>query len=136
MPTYAVTPQGEYRFTLDPEKRRLLEAHYTEKVTLGIRPQHIGIEQKAGYVPLSGKGALFEFLGECGYFTINNQGLDLSLLTPADTELHHEQIDIFYDWRISRAIKRPYARISSSIRNCFPTPLAVGGRSMDSPALR
>lgn len=94
---YAVTPQGEYRFKLAPEKRRLLEAHQKAKVTLGIRPQHIGLEHKPGYVPLSGKGALFEFLGEYGYLTITNEGLDLSLLTPADIELHHEQIDIFYD---------------------------------------
>ena len=94
---YAVTSQGEYRFKLSPEKRRLLEAHQKEKVTLGLRPQHIGLDQKPGYVPLSGKGALFEFLGEYGYLTVNNQGLDLSLLTPADIELHHEQIDIFYD---------------------------------------
>ncbi|GAK60108.1 ABC transporter related [Candidatus Vecturithrix granuli] len=94
---YAVTPQGAYRFQLVPQKRRLLENHQKEKVTLGIRPQHIGLEQKPGYVPLSGKGALFEFLGEYGYLTVHNQGLDLSLLTPADIESHSEQIDIFYD---------------------------------------
>jgi multiple sugar transport system ATP-binding protein len=95
---YAVTPHGEYRFKLSPAKRQLLEAHQTEKVTLGIRPQHIGLEQKPGYVPLSGKGALFEFLGEYGYLTVNNNGLDLSLLTPADMQQpHREEIDIFYD---------------------------------------
>jgi multiple sugar transport system ATP-binding protein len=95
---YAVTPQGEYRFKLAPEKRRLLDAHRKEKVTLGIRPQHIGLEQKQGYIALSGKASLFEFLGEYGYLTVTNDGLDLSLLTPADITLNHnENIDIFYD---------------------------------------
>ncbi len=93
----AVTSQGAYRFQLVPHKRRLLEVYHKPKVTLGIRPQHIGLEQKSGYVPLSGRGALFEFLGEYGYLTVHNQGVDLSLLTPADIDLHDQQLDIFYD---------------------------------------
>jgi hypothetical protein len=49
-------------------------------------------------VALSGKGALFEFLGEFGYLTVTNNGLDLSLLTPADLEVNkQETLDIFYD---------------------------------------
>jgi len=95
---YAVTSNGEYRFKLVPNMRRLLESHHTDTVTVGIRPQHISLHQKDGNVALSGRGALFEFLGEFGYLTVTNNGLDLSLLTPADLKLSKEEhIDIFYD---------------------------------------
>ena len=95
---YAVTPNGEYHFKLAPDKKRLLEAHRQEKVALGIRPQNIGLERKDGNAALSGKGSLFEFLGEFGYLTVTNNGLDLSLLTPADLEVNkQETLDIFYD---------------------------------------
>lgn len=95
---YAVTPKGEYHFKLATDKKRLLEAHRKEKVTLGIRPQNISLTPKDGNVALSGRGALFEFLGEFGYLTVTNNGLDLSLLTPADLEVNKkETLDIFYD---------------------------------------
>ncbi len=95
---YALTPKGEYHFKLAADKKRLLEAHRKEKVTLGIRPQNISLTPKDGNVALSGRGALFEFLGEFGYLTVTNNGLDLSLLTPADLEVNKEEtLDIFYD---------------------------------------
>ena len=95
---YAVTPKGAYRFKLAPEMKRLFEAHHKDRVTVGIRPQHISLHQKDGHVALSGRGALFEFLGEFGYLTVTNNGLDLSLLTPAALELSKEKsVKVFYD---------------------------------------
>ena len=95
----AVTAKGEYRFKLTPETKRLLEAHRQETVTVGLRPQNISLYQKNGNAALSvRRGAIFEFLGEFGYLTVTNNGLDLSLLTPADLKPSTgEDIDIFYD---------------------------------------
>jgi multiple sugar transport system ATP-binding protein len=95
----AVTAKGEYRFKLTPETKRLLEAHRKETVTVGLRPQNISLYQKNGNVALSvRRGAIFEFLGEFGYLTVTNDGLDLSLLTPADLKPSKgENLDIFYD---------------------------------------
>ena len=97
---YAVTAGGEYSFKLIGEKKDALLKSSTQHktVTLGIRPQHIGLTPKEGTESLTGKGALFEFLGEIGYLTVNNNGLDLSLLTPADIDLHKEKdVPIYYD---------------------------------------
>lgn len=97
---YAVTAKKEYRFELAKEMRRLLDTRRKETVTIGLRPQNIGIYQKdrnAASFKVK-RGAIFEFLGEFGYLTVANDGLDLSLLTPADLKPQQgESFDIFYD---------------------------------------
>ncbi len=97
---YAVTAGGEYSFKIVGDKKTALlqSAQRHKTVTLGIRPQHIGLSPKENSESLRGRGALFEFLGEIDYLTVNNNGLDLSLLTAADIELKkHHNIDIHYD---------------------------------------
>lgn len=94
---YAVTPGGEFAFKVSAEKKALLQSHYTPTVTVGIRPQHISLSSRDNAESLTGRGALFEFLGEIGYLTVTNNGLDLSLLTAADIELHKQEIQLYYD---------------------------------------
>ncbi len=97
---FAVTAGGEYSFKIVGEKKATLQKAVKQhkSITVGIRPQHISLSPKSSSEALTGKGALFEFLGEIGYLTVNNNGLDLSLLTAADTELHKEQdLPIYYD---------------------------------------
>ncbi len=96
---YAVSSGGEYAFKVVGEKKEALQSRYLHKaVTVGIRPQHISLSPKKNSESLTGRGALFEFLGEIGYLTVNNNGLDLSLLTEADIELQKErELPIYYD---------------------------------------
>ena len=97
---YAVTAGGEYSFKIVGDKKDALQKSTKQHktMTLGIRPQHISLSPKEDSESLTGRGALFEFLGEIGYLTVNNSGLDLSLLTAADIELHKEkELPIYYD---------------------------------------
>ncbi|PIE34778.1 ABC transporter ATP-binding protein [candidate division KSB3 bacterium] len=78
---YAITSGGEYAFKVIGDKKEAIQSRYSHKaVTVGIRPQHISLSPKENAEALTGRGALFEFLGEIGYLTVNNNGLDLSLL--------------------------------------------------------
>ncbi len=96
---YAITSGGEYAFKVIGDKKEAIQSRYSHKaVTVGIRPQHISLSPKENAEALTGRGALFEFLGEIGYLTVNNNGLDLSLLTEADIELQKErELPIYYD---------------------------------------
>jgi len=95
---HAVTEKGELSFKLSKETQRLLETNHLEAITVGIRPQHMGLYPGSQKEVLSAKVSVFEFLGEIGYLTVSNNGLDLNVLAPPDFDTQEEKpVNIFYD---------------------------------------
>lgn len=96
---FAVTPRGEFKFALSPEMKARLEGKTKDKVTIGIRPQYIHVQDSAGgRKPLAGNVSVFEFLGETGNLTVTNHGLDINVLAPPDFQAPvGEPIELYYD---------------------------------------
>ena len=95
---FAVTPRGEFKFALAPEMKAKLEGKTKDKVTIGIRPQYINVQDAAGgRQQLAGNVSVFEFLGETGNLTVTNQGLDINVLAPPDFHAPlGEPIELYY----------------------------------------
>lgn len=94
----AVTAGGEYRFKVTPETQALLQKSGRRKVSIGIRPQFLGIHPSEGREALPGKISVFEFLGEMSHLTISAEGLDLSLLTPPEMQFEAgADASVYYD---------------------------------------
>ena len=95
---YAVTENGEFSFKLSKEAQRLLDTKHLETITVGIRPQVMSLHPGAGKEELSARVSVFEFLGEIGYLTVSNNGLDLNVLAPPDFDPQADRpIDTFYN---------------------------------------
>jgi multiple sugar transport system ATP-binding protein len=97
---YAVTENGEFRFKLSAESKRILEARPCDTVTVGLRPQYVKLAPGKGRESLSAHVSVFEFLGETGNLTVSHSGLDLNVLAPADFDVREgENLTVYYDPR-------------------------------------
>jgi multiple sugar transport system ATP-binding protein len=97
---YAVTENGEFRFKLSKESKHLLEERPHDTVTIGLRPQYVKLTPGKESESLPAQVSVFEFLGEIGNLTVSQNGLDLSVLAPADFDIHEgENVTIYYDPR-------------------------------------
>ncbi len=95
---FAVTPRGEFKFALPPEMKAKIEAKTKDRVTIGIRPQYINVQDAGGKKSLAGNVSVFEFLGETGNLTVTNNGLDINVLAPPDLGAQEgEPIELYYD---------------------------------------
>lgn len=95
---YAVTAGGEYSFKLSKETKKNLEKKERKTISIGIRPQFLGINPLEGREALSGKISVFEFLGEMGHLTVSVDDLDLNLLTPPELQLEKGgETTVYYD---------------------------------------
>ena len=95
---YAVSENGEFSFKLGNELKRLLETRHRDTVTIGIRPQYLGLFPGAGKEVIAASVSVFEFLGEIGYLTLSSNGLDLNVLAPPDFDTREgNTIKTYYD---------------------------------------